>query len=58
MLQQVTITTPGITRCMLTDSLESRETLAEVMRLQPSPRKFEWGLLVAQLGISKGKLRK
>ena len=39
MLQQVTITTPGITRCISTDILESRKTLAKVMRLQP-PRTF------------------
>ena len=38
MLQQVTITTPGITRCLSTDILVSRATLAKAMRLKPPAR--------------------
>ena len=56
MLQQATITTPGITRCLSTDILVSRGTWAKAMRLKPPAREFSWGLEVD--GVSKGKSRR
>ena len=58
MLQQVTITTSEITRCISTDILESRTTLAKVIRFKPPARQFLRGLEVTEIGISKRKSRR
>ena len=58
MLQQVTITTSEITRCISTDILVSRTTLAKVIRLKPPAREFLRGLEVTEIGISKRKSRR
>ena len=58
-LQQVTITTPEITRCISMDILASSTTLAKVyIRLKPPAREFLRGLEVTEIGISKRKSRR
>ena len=58
MLQQVTITTPGKTRCISTDISIPRKTLVKVTILEQLEKKFEWEPEALNISISKGKSRR